>query len=115
MQLRQKVREAKLNAYSCSQKEQTTTVIAPLPVNTPSDLDSPLSSTVFVALVAGDSGIFGPAGENRYVLWDGQSWTFVSRSLGLPPGLNGIEIGSFLDGNRPFHGVIDDVRIYENR
>ena len=80
-----------------------------------SGLSVPLDYKVFVAMVADSSGTAVGGGTNRYrfYLWDGSGWQTASGTQFLPIRLQGLEIGSFNGGTRPFDGRIDDLRIYD--
>ncbi|MFC2083176.1 LamG-like jellyroll fold domain-containing protein [Candidatus Bipolaricaulota bacterium] len=76
-------------------------------------LDLPPDTPLFVVLQADVSAASLGDGKHRFSVWDGAIWQSETGETFSPIRLQGLEIGTFSDGERSFGGTIDDVRIYD--
>jgi hypothetical protein len=76
------------------------------------DINVPLSTSVFVAILADKTGASFNGNTYRFATWDGTSWHFAEGVGYSNMRLQDIAIGAFPDGDGQFDGTIDDVHIY---
>lgn len=81
---------------------------------TDSGISIPTDQPVFVAILADNSATVFGGGTNkhRFAVWDGSSWQYSDGTEISPIRLQGLELGSFNDGQRQFEGALDEFRIY---
>lgn len=72
-----------------------------------SGIDVPAGKPVFVAISSTST-------NSQFSVWDGETWTYKEQNNNSDIRLDGLEIGSFGDGNREFQGDLDEIRIYDS-
>lgn len=77
-----------------------------------SNLSLPLDQDLFVAVLGDSSASFGPGHKHRFAVWNGLTWQYSDGTTFSNLRLQGLELGSFNNGQRQFEGALDEVRIY---